>query len=157
MLNIPKIPLSYAISAYLNPHQNIIFSPQKAYWFYTDFLCKNHSLHKLNFKEFIDVVINATPFLRYLSISGTQVKRHLDDYQKKIPRYGCILINPSRTKVLLIKNINSKKYSFPKGKINFNESPVDCSIRETFEEIGVNVSQYVKPQHCVLQETHNGN
>lgn len=132
------------------------FKMEKAYWFYTDFLCNNYSLNKLSFKEFIDVVIGATPFLRYLSITGNQVKRHLDDYQKKIPRYGCILVNPNRTKILLIKNKNSRKYSFPKGKINFNESPVDCSIRETFEEIGVNVSPYIT-QHCILHETNNGN
>lgn len=37
-------------------------------------------------------------------------------------------------------------YSFPKGKINYDELPLECAIRETIEEIGFNVANYVSAE-----------
>ena len=128
---------------------------QKAYYYYIDFFCKSFPIYRPSFKEFIDIIIEATPFLRILHVSGNQILRNFDNYQTKIPRYGCIILNPPRTKILLIVNKEGKKYSFPKGKINSKESPVECAIRETFEEIGVNVSLYVKSRNCILHETYD--
>jgi len=49
---------------------------------------------------------------------------------------GCIVINDK--KVLVIKQINGD-YGFPKGHIENGESEEECAIRETFEEVGLNV------------------
>lgn len=49
---------------------------------------------------------------------------------------GCIIINDN--KVLIIKQINGE-YGFPKGHIEVGETEEECAIRETFEEVGVNV------------------
>ena len=32
-------------------------------------------------------------------------------------------------------------YDFPKGKVDQNESYIDCAIRETFEEVGYNCNR----------------
>ena len=37
-------------------------------------------------------------------------------------------------------NYNKTLYSFPKGKVNENEKPIDCAIREVWEEIGYDIS-----------------
>ena len=49
---------------------------------------------------------------------------------------GCIVFNGD--KVLVIKQINDD-YGFPKGHIETGESEVECAMRETFEEVGINV------------------
>ncbi len=50
---------------------------------------------------------------------------------------GCVVFNDN--KVLIVKSLNGV-YGFPKGHIEENETDVECAIRETFEETGINVS-----------------
>ncbi|KRX04722.1 NUDIX hydrolase domain protein [Pseudocohnilembus persalinus] len=40
-------------------------------------------------------------------------------------------------------------YGFPKGKINENESGIQCAIREVWEEIGFNCEQYISEDNCI--------
>lgn len=49
---------------------------------------------------------------------------------------GCIIINDK--KVLVIRQVNGD-YGFPKGHIEDGETEEECAIRETFEEVGLNV------------------
>ena len=42
---------------------------------------------------------------------------------------------------LFLNNLNNR-YDFPKGSIDFGEFPLDCAIRETFEEINLNKDDY---------------
>ena len=42
-------------------------------------------------------------------------------------------------KILLVCGRRSRKWSFPKGHKVCGESYLDCAIRETFEETGVNL------------------
>lgn len=61
----------------------------------------------------------------------------------EIPVYGAILLNNDLDKVLCVMNYECTSYSFPKGKVNQNESAIDCAIREVWEEIGYNVSKHI--------------
>jgi len=36
--------------------------------------------------------------------------------------------------------MNKYNYGFPKGKINENESDIECAIREVYEEVGFNIN-----------------
>ena len=49
---------------------------------------------------------------------------------------GCVVFNDN--KVLIVKSLNGV-YGFPKGHIEENETDVECAIRETFEETGIEV------------------
>ena len=57
-------------------------------------------------------------------------------YKRKISTYGCILLNPDCTKIVLCQDWNSKSWTFPAGKINQGEEGIDAAARETFEETG---------------------
>ena len=46
-------------------------------------------------------------------------------------------------KVLLVTNFNGRAYSFPKGKINEEETDEACAIREVLEEVGFDISSMV--------------
>lgn len=58
---------------------------------------------------------------------------------------GIVIVN-SKNEVLLQKRskrkrVNPSKWGICGGKVDFQENPIDASIRETFEEIGVVVSK----------------
>lgn len=46
-----------------------------------------------HFPQFIDIIKQATPFLRNIPETGKDIKNKFNEYKKKIPRYGCIIIN----------------------------------------------------------------
>jgi len=52
-----------------------------------------------------------------------------------IPSAGCFLVNKEKTKILFIRS-KYGKFDFPKGKVENNETPMECAIRETWEEVG---------------------
>lgn len=57
--------------------------------------------------------------------------------------YGTICITPSNT-ILIVKGAKTGKWSFPKGHKKFTggttESYIDCAVRETLEETGVDLA-----------------
>lgn len=58
-------------------------------------------------------------------------------YKKNVPTYGAILMNSDLDKVLLVQSYFAKSsWGFPKGKVNEDEDPLHCAIREVYEETG---------------------
>lgn len=56
------------------------------------------------------------------------------EYKMTVPTYGAILLDPSLQFCLLVQGYWVKaSWGFPKGKVNQDEAPVDCAIRENFE------------------------
>lgn len=55
---------------------------------------------------------------------------------KQMEVFGTIL-RDSRGRCVLVKGLKSEKWSFPKGHPNENESELDCALRETYEETGL--------------------
>ncbi len=53
----------------------------------------------------------------------------------RAPRAGCILINPGG-KLLVVKEVASGLWGFPKGGRKRNETMVDAALRELREETG---------------------
>jgi mRNA-decapping enzyme subunit 2 len=53
--------------------------------------------------------------------------------------YGGIIKCSSTGKYLLVKGFTGK-WSFPKGHRENNESPIDCAIREIYEETGIKIN-----------------
>ncbi len=51
--------------------------------------------------------------------------------------YGIIIENTITNQYLLVKGRESGKYSFPKGHIEPNETPIECILRELYEETGI--------------------
>ena len=53
----------------------------------------------------------------------------IGSYYKYQPTHGGLIMNKEKTKLLIVLN-NSKKYGFPKGKIQKNEEAFECAKRE---------------------------
>ncbi|KAK2705086.1 hypothetical protein QYM36_017208 [Artemia franciscana] len=94
-------------------------------------------LRKLKYKEFMRYVFNKVEFLRKDITNVDTIYNEWQKYCRLIPTYGCILVNKRYDKVLLVKVFGSNSgWSFPKGKIEENESELECAVREVFEETG---------------------
>jgi mRNA-decapping enzyme subunit 2 len=54
------------------------------------------------------------------------------------------MFNEDASQVLLVRGFkHNSSWSFPRGKINENELPKDCAIREVREETGFNIAPYM--------------
>jgi mRNA-decapping enzyme subunit 2 len=62
-----------------------------------------------------------------------------------VPTYGAILLDPSLQFCLLVQGYWVKaSWGFPKGKVNQDEPPMECAIREVLEETGFDIRNMVK-------------
>lgn len=66
------------------------------------------------------------------------------NYKQSIPVRGAALFNESLSKILLVQGVESPNWSFPRGKISKDEDDVTCAVREVKEEIGFDISPYIK-------------
>jgi mRNA-decapping enzyme subunit 2 len=58
------------------------------------------------------------------------------DYKFSVPTYGAILLDENLTHVLLVQSYWSRSsWGFPKGKVNKDEAPCHCAIREVILQI----------------------
>jgi 8-oxo-dGTP pyrophosphatase MutT (NUDIX family) len=64
-------------------------------------------------------------------------ERHRNRKKSSQKIYGIIMENINTHQFLLVKGRESGKYSFPKGHIEPNESPMECILRELHEETGI--------------------
>jgi len=47
------------------------------------------------------------------------------------------------TMCLMVRDYNSRSWTFPRGKVNQDEQPIDCAVREVLEETGFNAAGLV--------------
>ncbi|KAF0986094.1 hypothetical protein HZS_5858 [Henneguya salminicola] len=118
----------------------MMFRVELAHWFYWDYHCKKDiKLPKVKFRQFLEILINKHCFMpNFKSINDTLSQ--FREYKNKVPVYGLIMVSTDFEKVVLVQNYETRKWVFPKGKINESESPVDCAIREViiFKFVDIN-------------------
>jgi len=114
---------------------------EKLHWFYIDNLQKKFNFERVGFKKFIE-------YLFYGKNVPTSYKKYIkkyisiySQYKRALPRFGTII--RFNNEYLMVKNIGSNVYGFPKGKVENNEADYQTAIRETFEETGINISSII--------------
>jgi len=133
---------------------------QQLYWDYLDYYSPNYSFFpKWSEEDFICFILRYTGILQpYFKQEPMTEYKEWCSYVDKIPVYGSVIVDKSRRYCLLLKvkfGNESIRYGFPKGKINVGENPIDCAIRETKEETGFDVSNYIKEAYYVEDIIHN--
>ncbi|KAG8716113.1 mRNA-decapping enzyme subunit 2 [Ceratobasidium sp. 423] len=130
--------------------ERICFQVEQAHWFYEDFIRdENPDLPSLPLKKFSQQLFAACPLLRQWSASQEheQAFQEFMRYKTRVPVCGCIMLNSSLDKCVLVKGWKaSSGWGFPKGKINEDEKEHDCAIRETLEETGFDVTSLLDRQ-----------
>lgn len=77
------------------------------------------------------IFLQHIPFLRNQESQVLEVLKQWREYKRSVPTYGAILLNEDMTHVLLVQSYWTKtSWGFPKGKVNQDEYPLNCAIRE---------------------------
>ena len=122
---------------------------QTAYWYYLDFMCIKKSDNKrIKFKPFL---IQLGTFFGWTHETCLEHLHKFFRYQKQIPRCGGVLFNEDMTHVLLVKSY-SGYWGLPVGKINEQESKIDCAIRETNEEVSFDISHQMDKSYKYVND-----
>lgn len=109
----------------------ICFQIEIAHWFYNDFYCVTFPvLPKLKLKAFARIMFRHIPRLRKLIPDFDQVISNWVEYKFSIPCSGAIMLDSSLDHVLLVQGYGGKTWGFPKGKVNHDETLLNCAIRE---------------------------
>lgn len=125
----------------------VCFQVELAHWFYLDFFCASEEdLVPCGIKQFAWHIFKHVPFLRPHISSLDTIMEDWKKYKLSVPTYGAILVSADLNHVLLVQSFWAKSsWSFPKGKVNENEDPVHCAIREVYEETGYDTSHLISP------------
>uniref|UniRef100_A0A914WE26 mRNA-decapping enzyme 2 n=1 Tax=Plectus sambesii TaxID=2011161 RepID=A0A914WE26_9BILA len=133
----------------------VCFQAELAHWFYVDFYCRDlvkyPNCREVGMKEFIRVIFNHCDFLQPLAKKVEQIIEDWRAYKTSVPTFGAILLDSSLEHVLLVQGYYASKnnWGFPKGKVNEDEDPVKCAIREVLEETSYDISAGIKHQRFV--------
>lgn len=132
---------------------------QHMYWDYIDnYIVKYPFCPKWSEEDFICFILRYTTYLQpYFKYEPVIEYKEWSNYVSSIPVFGTILFDKSRKYCLLLRvNFGNRvRYDFPKGKINIGEFPVECAIRETKEEAGIDISSRIK-EDLYIQDTIGG-
>lgn len=110
----------------------LCFLIEAAHWFYIDFYCaENASLKSCGMKEFAGQIVRHISYLNHLLGDLDIILEEWRFYKSSVPTYGAIVLNNDLSKVLLVQSYFAKaSWGFPKGKVNEEEDPRHCAIRE---------------------------
>ncbi|WWC66798.1 uncharacterized protein I206_100704 [Kwoniella pini CBS 10737] len=137
LINLPREEMSLV---------RVYWQAEQAHWFYEDYLRPlNPLLPSLSQRVFTRIIIESSPLYASLMAQGgvdyDQVWAEYCSYKRMVPCCGGILINQDGDKCLMVRGFKSNAgWSFPRGKINLEESEVACAIREVEEETGFNLT-----------------
>ncbi|KAF8640624.1 hypothetical protein AX17_000285 [Amanita inopinata Kibby_2008] len=143
ILNLPEEELASL--------ERICFQVEQAHWFYEDFIREqNPNFPSLPLKKFSAMLFHACPLLHQWSHDHEQAFNTFMQYKTRVPVCGAIMLNDTWEKCLLVKGWKSSSgWGFPKGKINEDEPPPTCAIREVLEETGYNLAGKINPTDVI--------
>ena len=140
LLNLPREELETI--------HRLFFQIEQAYWFYEDFLAdasKDGSLpHFGTLDAFAEEMFKRCKMLKKHKKRAKSLAQDFRKYISRIPVYGVILLNKKLTKCLMVTPYGGTSWTFPKGKVNEGESPLDCAVREVYEEVGFSCSDMMR-------------
>ncbi|KAG7240877.1 hypothetical protein INR49_023451 [Caranx melampygus] len=137
----------------------VCFQIELAHWFYLDFCMQNtpgaphcgiRDFAKADIFRYYWVytkhykLFHHCPFLLPHGEDVQKVLEQWKEYKMGVPTYGAIILDESFENVLLVQGYLAKSgWGFPKGKVNEDEAPHDCAVREVLEETGFDIKNRI--------------
>ncbi|EDV26991.1 uncharacterized protein TRIADDRAFT_22739, partial [Trichoplax adhaerens] len=133
----------------------LCFQVEQAYWFYLDFFCAESANNPaMNMTGFAKINILNYFISTEFAYKVDDIIRDWKQYKSNIPVYGAILLDESVEYCLLVQGF-SRSWSFPKGKINYEEDPYKCAVREVEEETGFDIEPFANVSEFIERQLHN--
>ena len=122
--------------------ERICFQVEEAQWYYEDFIRPlDPDLPSLNLRNFCLRIFQHCPLLSgFSNYHHSAAFENFLQYKTRVPVRGAIMLNDAMDEVILVKGWKKgANWSFPRGKINKDESDLDCAVREVYEETGFDI------------------
>lgn len=150
ILNIPTEESSDLVRAF--------FQIELAHWFYIDFYrVEQPSLPALGIRDFARIIFNHCPSLSDHATEVDEIHAKWKEYKKNVPTYGAILLDDQMQYILMVQSFLSRtSWGFPKGKVNKDEKPHQCAVREVKEETGFDISQLLNSENFIELTINEG-
>ncbi|EPX70732.1 mRNA decapping complex catalytic subunit Dcp2 [Schizosaccharomyces octosporus yFS286] len=131
--------------------ERLCFQIEQAHWFYEDFIrAQNDQLPSLGLRVFSARLFAHCPLLWKWSKVHEEAFDDFLRYKTRIPVRGAIMLDKSLQRCLLVKGWKaSSGWGFPKGKIDKDESDVDCAVREVYEETGFDLTGHINSNEYI--------
>lgn len=130
----------------LETFERIFYQLEQAHWYYEDVMREEDpALETYTLREFCINFFQVCPILKPHFYNFEELFAKFQEYLHSVPVCGAIILNSDMTKVLLVQGYYGKSWGFPKGKINQDETPEACAIREVLEETGLDISNMLNP------------
>ena len=153
---VPARELDYLASRYLfiipedlrGDRARLGFQLEKAYWEHINKFEKSEVRWMENNFKLQDFSLQIFPYVPWLRDNVDivwDIIADFEEYKKRVPTFGVILLNETLDKVLLVRSYWGRRWGFPKGKVNEGESGHECAAREAQEEIGFNLDAMIDP------------
>ncbi|XP_072310274.1 m7GpppN-mRNA hydrolase [Eucyclogobius newberryi] len=132
----------------------VCFQIELAHWFYLDFCMQNNpGAPHCGIRDFAKAVFQHCPFLLPNGEDVQKVLEQWKEYKMGVPTYGAIILDESLENVLLVQGYLAKSgWGFPKGKVNEEEAPHDCAVREVMEETGFDIKNRISKDMFIEQK-----
>ncbi|XP_063674123.1 m7GpppN-mRNA hydrolase-like [Bolinopsis microptera] len=150
MVNISEDILNDIFSRFIIPEAKsncndpirLCFAIEMGHWFYLDYIRPSDpTLPDCSVEVFAKACFRHMPSLLQPHREANLVLKQWRDFKRKVPVYGAMLITPDRKQVLLVEGNSTRDcWTFPRGKIEEDEDPFDCAIREVREETSFDIS-----------------
>ncbi|XP_019964891.1 m7GpppN-mRNA hydrolase isoform X1 [Paralichthys olivaceus] len=123
----------------------VCFQIELAHWFYLDFCMQNTpGAPHCGIRDFAKAVFHHCPFLLPHGEDVQKVLEQWKEYKMGVPTYGAIILDESLENALLVQGYLAKSgWGFPKGKVNEDEAPHDCAVREVMEETSFDIKNRI--------------
>lgn len=119
---------------------------EKMYWYYIDVKKTKEHTSKSSMKKFVNEIKDYLLCLFPVPVDLDMEYEKWNDSRKTVPRCKVILLDKELKNVVLTKCTNNDFLIFPGGKVDKDDKDLlETAIRETYEEIGVDVSNLIQP------------
>uniref|UniRef100_A0A671VZ66 m7GpppN-mRNA hydrolase n=1 Tax=Sparus aurata TaxID=8175 RepID=A0A671VZ66_SPAAU len=132
----------------------VCFQIELAHWFYLDFCMQNTpGAPHCGIRDFAKAVFQHCPFLLPHGEDVQKVLEQWKEYKMGVPTYGAIILDENLENALLVQGYLAKSgWGFPKGKVNEDEAPHDCAVREVLEETGFDIKNRICKDRYIEQK-----
>ncbi|CAH8626876.1 unnamed protein product [Heterobilharzia americana] len=123
----------------------IFFEVERAHWFYVDYCIENPSVGGVDMFGLTKQLFEKFPSIVPKGINWQEKFMEWKKYRGTTATGSAIIIDEYYKMILLVQGFYGNRWSLPGGKINQDESLVDCASREVVEETGLDLANRISP------------
>ncbi|KAA3674291.1 mRNA-decapping enzyme subunit 2 [Paragonimus westermani] len=123
----------------------LLFEVERAHWFYLDHYIEDPSVGGVDMYGFTEQLFRQFPEVVPKGVNWREKFAEWRRYRGETETGSAIILDEYFEMVLLVQGFYGNRWNFPGGKVNENETLIDCAAREVLEETGLDVEYRIIP------------